>query len=269
MPARRSVALFVAAIFLFSVAMPTLGAGLVPHAAHYSLTLAAAHGGSGISGVRGDLVINWEGDCAGWTMHHLMTFEIAYRENEPLRLRTEATTWEAADSRQYSFFVRTFLNGREAEKTEGRAELSADGGRAIFTAPEAQTFPLSPDTLFPVRHTKRLLEAAAGAPGVVSASVFDGLTNEGPMLVNAVIGKKSVAPADGHGMPPELAGLAVWNVQIAYFGENSPEAQPKSEIGFRLFPNGVIDRLKIGFDDFLLEGRLEKLRVGKKPSCTG
>jgi hypothetical protein len=247
--------------------MPAAAAGLVPHAAHYSLTLASALGGSGISSVRGDLAINWEGDCTGWTMNHLMTFDIAYQENEPLRIRMEATTWEAADSRQYSFYVRTFVNGRESERTAGRAAIDANGGKATFTAPAAKTIALSPETMFPTHHTKRLLEAARSAPRVVSATVFDGLTNEGPMLVNAVIGKQSVESGAEKAMPSELSGLAMWHVQLAYFGGNSPEAQPDSEIGFRLFRNGVIDRLKIGFDDFLLDGRLEKLRVGKEPSC--
>ena len=201
-------------------------------------------------------------------MNQLMTFDIAYLENDSLRIRVEATTWEATDSRQYSFYVRTFVNGREVEKTEGRAAIASDGGQATFIAPSAKMFALSPNTLFPTHYTKLLLEAAARAPGVVSATVFDRLTNEGARLVNAMIEKRSTASAGGNGAPPGLSGVAVRNVQLAYFGESSPEAAPDTEISFRLYQNGVIDRLKISFDDFLLDGRLEKLRVVKMPSCT-
>ena len=128
-------------------AMITLlsGAGfaaeLASHRALYLMTLHFARSGSGISSVTGKMAVEWARTCAGWTFEHQSLIDVSFNTRDPVRLSTNATSWESLDGRQYRFSIRNLTNGKVTERVEGVAQLVAGGGpgRVTFTAPKPRT----------------------------------------------------------------------------------------------------------------------------------
>lgn len=239
---------------------------LVPHNAHYAVKLLSARSGSNVERVVGDMVIQWERDCSGWTMNHRTVFDIAYSTGSDARVTMEAATWEAARGDRYTFNVRTLFGDKVTGRVEGYARRGAGGAQAVFTEPEPKVMPLPADVLFPTQHTRRVLAAATSAPMILPIQVFDGFTENGALLVNAAISHASPGgPAAKAAFPP-LAGRQSWIVQLAFFAGND-EAEPESEIGMRLYDNGISEWLDMDFGDFRVRADLVHLALAGQPDC--
>lgn len=261
------VALCIVAVLFCVPAVSALAQALAPHNALYSLKLLSARGGSSIERVGGEMAVRWERDCNGWTMNHRTVFDIGYATGEQVRVTIDASSWEAADGRSYNFYLRTLYGDREGGRTEGHAELRSGGNRAVYSAPEVKTMKLPADVMFPTRHTQQVLAKAAEAPTIFAAEMFDGFGDDGAQLVNAVIGRP-LNPG-----PPErakfdaLAGLKSWPIQLAFFSP-ADQAVPESEIGMRLYENGVAEGLDMDFGDFRVKADLARLEMIEAPVCS-
>ncbi|MEX2453737.1 MAG: DUF1849 family protein [Rhodospirillaceae bacterium] len=241
---------------------------IAPHDAHYEVRLLSARNGSGIERVTGDMAVRWEQDCSGWTMIHRTVFEVGYSTGSDVRVTIDASTWESGDGTSYSFLLRTRYDDREAGRVEGHAHADGSRDTAVFTLPEQKTLSLPRDVLFPTQHTRKIIDAAKDAPATLAAQMFDGFTENGAQLVNAVIGR--AIPADGPEKVgfPVLSGRTSWPVQLAFFTQND-EAEPESEIGMRLYDNGVADGLDMDFGEFRVHAVLRHLEVSAPPACRG
>lgn len=266
---RRLLALTALSVLLLSPAAEALAGALSPHRAVYEMTLLKTRTGSGIAGVRGEMAVQYQRDCQGWTFEHRSVLEVSFVETGSIRLSTRATSWESVDGTEYVFALRHASDGTETERIEGRARVSeGEEGIAEFTAPEAQRFVLPRGTLFPVAHSDAVLAAAAraGGPVTLSRHVFDGMGVEGPFEVNAVV-RPAGPPAEPNPAAASLAGLDAWRLNLAYFQLAAPEALPKHEIAMRLYVNGVADELQIDFSDFTVHAALEKIDLLDAPVC--
>jgi len=239
---------------------------LVPHNAHYAVKLLSARSGSNVERVGGDMVIQWERDCSGWTMNHRTVFDIGYSTGSDVRVTMNAATWEAAKGDRYTFNVRTLFGDKEASRVEGYARRGAGGSQAVFTQPQQKVLPLPADVLFPTQHTRRVLAASAAAPMILPVQVFDGFTENGALLVNAAISQIQPAVPAGKAAFPPLAGRPSWIIQLAFFG-GSAEAEPESEIGMRLYDNGISEWLDMDFGDFRVRADLVHLELAGQPDC--
>ena len=254
-----------AAVAVLSAPATAAAAAAVPHMAHYAMRLLSARSGSGVEGVTGDMAVRWEADCSGWTMTHKSVFRASYSGGQNVTLTAESTTWEARDGARYNFHTRTLLNGQETERLEGHATLGARN-EAVFAAPEPRVIPLPPEAIFPMRHTQAVLDAAERGTPILAARLFDGFSFEGAVLVNAVLGPKQPGAQRPDAAFPALARLPSWKVQLAFF-EATQASEPKSEIGMRIYGNGVADGLVLDFGDFRVQADLKNLKVEPVPSC--
>lgn len=240
---------------------------LVPHSAHYDVRLLSARSGGNVADVSGDMAVQWEGDCSGWTMHQRMFFDVGYADGTVVRVKVDASTWEARTGDRYTYSVRTLYDDREGDRIEGHARRAGAKSEAVFSVPEGKTVPLSGDVLFPTAHTEKVLAAARKGRTILPARVFDGFTDGGALLVNAVIGKH----VDGAKVPgepfPALAGHTAWRVELAFFETDSAQAEPESEIGMTLYDNGVVSNLNMGFGEFEIRADLKRLAVAERPAC--
>jgi hypothetical protein len=256
----------IALLLSLLVAAPAAAAVLSPHSAHYAVKLLSARSGSNIERVAGDMVIQWERDCSGWTMNHKTVFDVSYSTGDGVRITMTASTWEAESGKDYSFAVRTLFDDKEQSRLEGHAHRATDGNRAFFSAPEKKEMALPADVLFPAGHTGTVLDAAADAPAIVAARVFDGFTEDGAQLVNAVVGRQ-IAP--GTGGSPAFDGIArtkAWPVRLAFFA-GGDEAAPETEMGLKLHENGISEWLDMDFGDFRIRAELTRLAVLPAPAC--
>jgi hypothetical protein len=253
----------------FGTGAPPLRAApvnLLPHRAAYRLSLADAESGSGVTGVRGGLVLEWRAACDGWLSQQRLGFVAESEEDPGFTYDVRFSSWESRDNTQLRFNVRSFDGLRMQEEFRGLAKLDAPGakGTARYSLPEDDVVELPAGTIFPTEHVADLVEAAQGGERVVSRQVFDGSGENALTRATAVIGKPEAV---------RLAGGAAeerrWPVSIAYFGEGkaADDALPQFEISFDLSEGGVLHDVKLDYGEFTLDARLEKLETFDQPDC--
>ena len=247
-----AVALFPAASGAES-AESSAAVALTPHSAHYGVALKSARSGSSIQSAHGDMIVSWEGDCAGWTMNYRLVFDVGYTGGRIVRISVDAATWEARNGGRYNFTSRTSFDDREAERVEGHAVRTAELSEAHF--------------IFPTRHTERILEAARAGRRIVPATLFDGFAPDGAQFVNAVIGPEMPAEPALAKTFADLARQPMWRVRLAFFDGDAQRTEPESEIGMDLYANGVTAKLDLDFGDFAIRSALQKLALFPRPVC--
>ena len=257
-----------AGLVLFVIPAKGLSAvELASHVAHYQLKLVSAKQGSSIENVAGDIVVRWERDCRGWAMTNRTVFDVNYGSGQSVRVTVDAATWEALAGDKYTFLVTTRFNDRTADHVEGSARFSDKERVAEFTSPEKKRLVLPSDTMFPVQHTRSVLDAAAKGPGVMRATVFDGFTDGGSQFVNAIFGKPVESDADIAKQFPSFRKKKSWIVNLAYFPGDEAASEPDSEIGTKIAENGVAEWMDMDFGEFRVRGKLEKLQVIDVKPC--
>ena len=257
---------------ILSVAATTAPAGeFSAHRALYNLSLVQARSGSGISGVTGKMAVEWNNSCTGWAFQYRSVIDVSFDEGAPVRLVSNAASWESRDGRDYRFDVRHKTNGKEMEHIEGVAKLAdaTGAGRTLFTHPKPLKIDLPAGTLFPVAHSLAIMRAAKNGktPKFVSRTVFDGMDLKGLYQVNAVIAaakRSQTAIPDNNDV---MKGMPSWSVSLAYFTMNSDKSVPDHEIKMRLFANGVADDLIMDFEEFVVRARLNQIELLADPAC--
>jgi EipB-like len=265
---RRAATIGLAAMFVALAAAAAGATALAPHRALYVMELISAAPGRGIGSVRGEMYVDAQRDCDGWTLEHRLVLDVALQRGS-LRMMSSVSSRESIDGRRYRFSLRNQANGRELERLTGDATLDGPGkgGLAVFRSPNATRRALPPGTLFPMQHNRRLLDDAEAGRTLSSASVFDGATEDGALPVSAVIGKPRIATGD---LPPALEtlrGLRFWPIRIAYFDPTSNAEEPQQEVGLNLFENGIGDEIVFDFKDFKVRARLSRLAMSALPDC--
>jgi EipB-like len=253
----------------FGAGAPPLSAApvnLLPHRAAYRLSLADAESGSGVTQVRGGLVLEWRAACDGWLSQQRLGFVAQSDEGPGFTYDVRFSSWESRDNTQLRFNVRSFDGPRMQEEFRGLARLEAPGakGTARYSLPEGDVVELPAGTIFPTEHVADLVEAAQAGERVVSRQVFDGSGENALTRATAIIGRpEAVRLAGGAGEERR------WPVGIAYFGEGKAEddALPQFEISFDLSEGGVLHDVKLDYGEFTLDARLEKLETFDRPDC--
>jgi len=259
-------------ICILSVAATTgLASEFTPHRALYDLSLKTARLGSGISAVTGKMAVEWNNSCTGWAFQYRSAIDVTFDEGAPVRLASNAATWESSDSKHYSFDVRHHTNGKEVERIEGVASFRNDkvAGQTDFTHPKPLRIDLPVGTLFPVAHSLEIMRAAkfGRPPQFLSRTIFDGMDVEGLYQVNAIIGPLNNRKEKVANQLQLLKGIPSWSVSLAYFAVKSGKSTPNHEIKMHLFANGVSDNLIMDFDEFVVRARLAQVELLANPAC--
>lgn len=256
----------------FGAAASTVHSGeFAPHRALYNLSLVQARSGSGISAATGKMAVEWINSCVGWAFQYHSVIDVTFLEGAPVKLTSNATSWESSDGRDYRFDVRHKTNGTEMEHIEGAARLSGrnGAGHTLFTHPKPLKIELPAGTLFPVAHSLAIMRLAkeGTAPQVLSRTIFDGMDVKGLYQVNAVIGSVKPAPAEMPANIKVMKGVPSWSLNLAYFAVRSNKSAPDHEIKMRLYANGVADDLVMDFKDFVMRARIKRIELLADPQC--
>lgn len=261
-----------AAVFLpfLTFVSPSLAAmPLAPHRAVYDLTLDKASDRSGITGLTGRMVYEFNGSpCDGYTVNFRFVTQI--QTNDVSRLTDQqTTTFEDADGKSFSFFTKSFVDQNPEKETKGTAKL--ENGKLVvrMEKPEAQTIDLHASQ-FPTRHLEEVIAKANAGQTFYETSLFDGSEDaDKVMTTTVVIGKKQVTE-DSDPEKKVLADLAsdgYWPVEIAYFDDSQGQGEetPEYRIGFKLYENGMSRDLTMDYGDFSMKGKLVNLALYPKP----
>lgn len=242
---------------------------LAPHRAVYDLVLDQASDRSGITGLTGRMVYEFNGSaCEGYTVKFRFVTQIATRENTRMTDQ-QTTTFEDGEGKTFSFVTKSFVDQSLEREVKGTATREANGVKVRLDKPQADTLELI-KTQFPTQHLAELIEKAEKGETFYETSLFDGSENADKVMTTTVIvGKKAEAPKTD----PELPALAslgtdkYWPVDIAYFDQESEggEEVPQYRISFKLHENGLTRDLVMDYGDFSMTGKLVNLALFPTP----
>ncbi|WP_439578853.1 cell envelope integrity EipB family protein [Elioraea sp.] len=243
------------AVALAVAAPPAAAIELTSHRAAYRLVLDPSRPNQDVESANGAMLYEVVDRCGAWTVQQRFTLQVVARSGQAYEMASDYATWEDRDGSRLRFRLRQATDGTVTKTLVGEATLDAPGGSgtARLTQPEAREIALPRGTLFPMMHTRRLLEAARRGDRVMAVPVFDGTSEDGPQDTNTVIaGHLPADPAVGFA---SLRDVESWRVRIAFFAPGGT-GQPEYEVGIRYFENGVADELKMDFIEFAVAGRL-------------
>ncbi len=273
-------------VFLLALAVPALwlavpqtghaGGGnlvknLVPHRAVYDIRMVSKASSSQLLNISGQMIFEWKPGCEAWTTAHRFTLLYEYADTQPMKISSDFSTYETYDGRNLNFTSRRERNGELYEELRGNAVLDRKGaGKGIYSLPEGLTFDLAPETLFPMSHTLQLLEHMRSGKKFFHATVFDGSDTEGPVEINAFIGKRESAPAElmnSSRIDKNLIAAPAAAIRMAFFPTAAEEPESDYEMSALLHDNGIISSMKVDYKDFSVIQKLAALEKIEPENC--
>ncbi|RUX28129.1 DUF1849 family protein [Mesorhizobium sp. M2A.F.Ca.ET.042.01.1.1] len=264
----RATRLFLAAACL-SAAFPMAPALAVPalqaHRAVYDLTLNKASDRSGITGITGRMVYEFNGSaCEGYTVKFRFVTQIVTNDNTRLTDQ-QTTTFEDAEGKTFSFVTKSFVDQNLDKEVKGVATREAKGLKVNIDKPEKSSLELAA-TQFPTQHLVELIGKAEKGENFYQTNLFDGSEDANKVMSTTVIVGKKTESDKTDPEAPALAKLAsdkYWPVDIAYFDDSdkSGEEVPEYRISFKLHENGITRDLVMDYGDFSMTGKLVNLSL--------
>lgn len=240
---------------------------LLPHRAVYDLALERASDRSGITGLSGRMVYEFNGSpCDGYTVTFRFVTRIDTSESSRLTDQ-QTTTFEEGDGESFTFLTRSYVDQSLDTELRGTARLGDDGTVVSLERPERKELTLT-RTQFPTQHLIELLNRAEAGETFYETTLFDGSEDGDQVMTTSVIIGGETAPK---GNDPEAGALAALDedsyrpVDIAYFdmGDEEPtgEELPVYRISFKLHDSGVTRDLVMDYGDFSMTGQLVDLAM--------
>lgn len=238
-------------------------AGLAPHKALYAIQLAGSKSGSQIVNVKGQMLYEWQPSCDAWISNHRFNLYYEYADTPAMRIMSDFSTYEPFDLKSLDFTSQRRRDGELFEELRGYGSLKEDGtGEAVYTLPKGLEFDLPHGAMFPMSHTLNVLQAIKENKPFYNAIVFDGSDDEGPVEINAFIGKR-VPPSEMLKSSKELDATLLASparkVRLAFFPLNDSNEYPDYEMDIVLHENGVISDMYVDYDDFSVTQKLVAL----------
>jgi hypothetical protein len=243
--------------------LPASAAALLPHRAVYDLQLDDASDRSGINGINGRMVYEFNGSaCDGYTVTFRFMTQIDTDEMSRMTDQ-QTTTFEEGDGSSFTFVTRSFIDQKMDKELKGTARL-ADGETDVsLEKPEKQELTLEA-TQFPTQHMIELLKKAVLGETFYETTLFDGSEDaDKVMTTTVVIGKKAPAPANDRELKAmgTLKQATFWPVDVAYFDLDEGDEVPTYRISFKLHESGVTRDLVMDYGDFSMTGTLVDLSM--------
>lgn len=263
-----------------AVLLPLLVAGtapalavtpLIPHRAVYDLALDRASDRSGITGLAGRMVYEFNGSaCEGYTVKFRFVTQIDTSETSKVTDQ-QTTTFEEGNGSAFSFLTKSYTDQALDRELRGKAVMEEGGLKVEIEKPERNELELK-KTQFPTQHLVELIGKANKGETFYETNLFDGSDDaDKVMTTTVVVGKKAPSAAEGDPERPALKALSTepyWPVDIAYFDEENDggEEIPQYRISFKLHENGITRDLVMDYGDFSMKGKLVDLKTFDLPA---
>jgi hypothetical protein len=157
----------------------------LPHQALYDLNLVKARG-SNVNSARGRILYTFSGNaCEGYTSEFRQVSELESGEDKVTLSDLRSTAWEDGAGKSYRFKIDARMNDTDSSPVDGVAERTGDHVTVKLKQPEAKTFTLEGDTVFPTQQIQRIIEAAQAGKTLLELTVYDGSDN-GEKLYNTL-----------------------------------------------------------------------------------
>ncbi|NKJ05527.1 MULTISPECIES: cell envelope integrity EipB family protein [Rhizobium] len=244
--------------------------GLIAHRAVYDLELKDASDRSGIAGMFGRMVYEFEGsDCTGFTTNFRFVTQIDTGDSTRVSDQ-QTTTFEDLAKRVFRFETKSYTDSQLDKDVRGAATDDQKGIKVDLTQPHSKQIELI-QSRFPTEHMLDIIHNAKLGKNFFEAQVFDGSDDgDKPLIATTVVGKQETPATDDPDADKAgaFAKTAFWPVSVAYFNEKSTgDAIPVYRMSFKLYENGITRDLTMDYGDFVLTGKLTKLEVLDTKAC--
>lgn len=240
----------------------------VPHKALYEISLLGTHSGSQIVNISGQMFYEWTSDCDGWNSNHRFNLLYEYTDSQPLRITSDFSTFEAYDGETLSFSSQRKHNGELIDEIRGSAVLDQQNmGEAVYNVPKELSYELPKGSMFPVAHSKMVLDKIKEGKKFFNTVIFDGSDEDGPVEVNTFIGKpKTLQSEVSPSIKAELLQSPAHEVRLAFFPLKDASPTSDYEMTLVFHENGIISDMVIDYDDFSVRQKLIALE-GVENAC--
>lgn len=252
-------------------ARATPAPGLAPHRAVYDLQLKDASERSGIAGMYGRMVYEFNGSpCEGYTVSFRFVTQVDTGEETRLTDQ-QTTTYEDLKSGSFRFLTRSFTDEKLDKEVRGSAHENKGGVSVDLSSPEKRQVELA-ESRFPTEHMIEVIERARKGDRFFESRIFDGSdSGDKTLITTTVVGRKEMPEA---GDPDadragSFSAQAFWPVSIAYYDDVSSggDALPVYRMSFKLYENGITRDLTMDYGEFVISGKLAKLEMFKQEEC--
>lgn len=241
---------------------------LVSYRALYDVRLANVMRGANVTDAGGKVAYGVKETCDAWVANQSTSMQFQTNTGDVISQSVTFSSWEAHDGTLYRFTGAE--DGNDAATILGGAKLAraGAGGEAQFTKPEAHTYKLPIKTMFPVKHTEHILEAAAAGNTQFENMVFEGIEVEGAKLLVTFVStmSKSATMMAARQDSPQMKRPG-WNFRMAYFDPTSQAGAPMYEIEVDYLDNGIPVRWVLDYGEFSVEMGLSKIDILPPPTC--
>ncbi len=279
----RALVLSVAAVaagsgFAGAPALAAASGTFLSHQALYELNLVKSRGSNAISAARGRILYNFSGSaCEGYTSEFRQVSELDSGEGKLTLSDLRSSSWEDGAGKSYRFKIDTRMNDADSAPVDGIAERTGDHITVKLKQPEAKTFNLDGNIVFPTEQIQHIIAAARAGKSVLELTVYDGSDN-GEKVYNTlsvigqpISGERSNAAPDPSTANDQMKSLTRWPVTVSYYDRDARakdgEQTPVYAMSFELFENGVSRALVLDYNDFVISGAMGKFDVKDSKPC--
>lgn len=275
------LALAAAALALDGAGTEGRAAGVAPFLAHqaaYDLSLKTSRRSPSIEAAEGRIVYNFSGsECEGYTTDFRQVSRLNAGEGRMVMSDLRSTSWEEGKGASYRFKIETRMNDENTSSVDGSAERTKDGIVVKLKQPQAKTFTIDKDIVFPTEQVNRIIAAAREGKSILELSVYDG-SDTGEKIYNtlSVIGQpipgtRAPAQPDVGTENAALKSMTRWPVTVSYYDRaaksSTGEQTPVYAMSFELYENGVSRALSLDYNDFIIAGVMSKFDAKTTKPC--
>ncbi len=242
-----------------------------PHAAIYEVRLGRAIGADGPAGLGGTMVYVVDDVCDGFEQSSSLDVSILDRQGRQSNLRQSFTSFEAKDGTRSDFRMQIASSGQIVDQYQGQVEIGEDGGRMTCNREvEANSegkdasYDLKPGAQLSLNYTAEVVNSALKGTRFISRVVADGLLEDGPTRISAVVGNRNTNNLDINDPDGLLTGPA-WPVQLAYYPTSSSDELPSQEMRVELYEGGIVGKIDQNMGGYSVLTTLIDLQAAK--SC--
>lgn len=249
---------------------------LEPHRAVYDIQLHSVKSASKVINVNGQMLYSLQQTCDGYLANHRFNLLYEYTDTPGMHITSDFANFESLEEDKLEFFSTRSRDGKLFEEYSGKASLDMNGsGIAYFERPVSKEYKLPKDTLLPNQHTLAIIKAAKEGKKFLTATIFDGSDEAGPLLANAFIldtgtpvypVNASIQSSEGE-INSKLLETNSWKVRLAFFPLESDLSEPDYEMTVRLHENGVISDMFVEYTDFSVTQKLVAIEGNEQPEC--
>jgi EipB-like len=252
---------------------PKTDVSVALHKALYSFKMVSVQSGAGISGISGTMYYEQDDNCDAWTTDHRFRVEYQYPERRAVANTSHYVAFESKDQAQFYFSSERQEDGEMTEQLRGSIDKKDDGtAEADYSRPDDLSYKLPKGYLLPTQHTNELIRRARIGEKFFDAIIFDGTDADGPVEINAHIGKKLTADElkaiSGDKLDRSLLSPEAWHVRMAVFPLKEKDGMtPSYEMDVNMHDNGVISYSLVDYKSFKVEQKLIALEKIPAKTC--